>query len=287
MKERINTRKVIITVIIFNILQLCIILGIVIFSIINREGMLIKFSSTGDSSLFYAVAAVVFTSSIFTIKNMYTIIFLNNEQDSLKATISQLESLNRALKSQRHDFMNHLQVVYSLMELQEYMEAQDYIDKVYKDIQKLNKALKTSNAAVNALLQAKLIFSETKGIDMSLNIESQLNELVIPSWEFCRVLGNLIDNAIYASGNVERDKYLKVNIYEDIKNYRFSVANNGPQISEEVLKRIFEPGFTTKGNSGEGMGLVITKDILRSYGGDITVKTDEIETVFEGWIPKP
>ena len=67
-----------------------------------------------------------------------------------------LENLNLKLRAQRHDYMNHLQVIYGLLELGEYEDAREYMEPVFKDITRVTRAMKTSQPAVNALLQAKI-----------------------------------------------------------------------------------------------------------------------------------
>ena len=56
------------------------------------------------------------------------------KSEELEEAYGQLESLNREMRAQRHDFMNHLQVVYSLIEMNESGEAMEYMDRVYGDI---------------------------------------------------------------------------------------------------------------------------------------------------------
>ena len=51
-----------------------------------------------------------------------------------------------------------------------------------------------------------------------------------------------------------------------------SVADNGTGIEEEALKKIFIPFFTTKKN-GSGIGLSLSKQIMRKHGGNITAKS--------------
>ena len=40
-------------------------------------------------------------------------------------------------------------------------------------------------------------------------------------------------------------KYLTIELYEDISHHGFRISNNGPEIPEEDMSCIFEPGFTT------------------------------------------
>ena len=72
----------------------------------------------------------------------------------LEEAYRELESLNREMRVQRHDFLNHLQVVYSLIEMNEPGEAIAYMDKIYDDMQRVSRMMRTACPAVNALIQA-------------------------------------------------------------------------------------------------------------------------------------
>ena len=105
-------------------------------------------------SLVFCLAVVV-VLGICVIGLFHYIGTLRKEYDTLLLSYRNMENLNRTLRSQRHDYMNHLQVVISMIELEEYDNLKEYLEPVYLDIQKTGKALKTSKPAVNALLSAK------------------------------------------------------------------------------------------------------------------------------------
>jgi len=235
--------------------------------------------------LFIIIAAIVI-NSIAAFKNRAVLIRTGLQFNLLQDTLLKLENLNATLRAQRHDFMNHLQVVHSLIEMKEYREAEEYIEKVYCDIQKVSRVLKTSNPAVNALLQAKLMTCEKYGITVELNVTTKLKDLKVPAWEFCRVLGNLLDNAIYALQEKNSERLLRIWLSEDIKNYYFIVENNGEPIPPELKEKIFEPGFSTKGDKGEGMGLYISRAIVENYGGSIVFSGENGTTTFKVSIPR-
>ena len=201
-------------------------------------------------------------------------------------SITDLNRLNNTLREQRHDFMNHLQVVHSLIELGKHSDAAVYIEKVYTNIEKVNSILKTGIPAVNAILEAKRNACENKGIEVTMEIRTALSGISVPDWELCRTLGNIIDNAVNALADKQGKRTIKVEIYEDMHNYGFKISNNGPAIPPELWDRIFETGFTTQSSGGEGMGLAICKRIVNRYGGKLRVFSDEIETVFEGIVPR-
>lgn len=209
---------------------------------------------------------------------------LLKQLDDMDDTISAMETLNNTLRSQRHDFLNHLQVVYSLMEMGEYDEANAYIERVYGAITAVSRVLKTANPSINALLQVKLAACEKAGIRTTVNIQSPWKDLPIPGWEMCKVLSNLIDNAIDALEEVS-DKQLTITLTEDLRAFRFAVANNGPMIPAKSQQTIFNAGITTKA-TGHGMGLFIVRKVLRDRGGDIELVSDGEKTEFSGYLPK-
>ncbi|MFD3158060.1 sensor histidine kinase [Haloimpatiens sp. FM7330] len=285
MKNKLNINKTIITIVLLNIIQLGSVIGIVLFKYSMKEH-LAKQANFKMNVFIYLILLIVILNGFIILRDFYLLNKHNSRYIMMKKSLEQVENLNKTLRAQRHDFMNHLQVVYSLIEMDEYDEAKDYIDKVFNDIQKVNKALKTSNPAVNALLQAKLLYAEKRGINMEISVSSQLKNLKMPSWEFCRILGNIIDNAIFALQDKDKNRVLIVELYEDIKTYRFKIKNNGPQISEHIKEKIFQVGFTTKGDRGEGMGLAIVKELLEKYGGGIELQSDRNITLFQGYIKK-
>ena len=232
----------------------------------------------------YLVAGLMMLSNIITISGLY---FASRFKDnSMEESIKNLEDLNTTLRAQRHDYLNHIQVIYGLLELKEYEEAKKYLDPVFKDIIKLSKALKTAQPAVNALLQAKFEVCEKNGIDMYLDVHSNLKYISVEPWNLCKVLANLIDNAITALAASDKSKRINIEIGENESNYIFSISNNGPMIPANLLADIFKPGFSTKKEDGHGMGLYIVSRIVKEAGGTINVSSDEKKTCFEVELPK-
>ena len=198
----------------------------------------------------------------------------------LQESLKNLEQLNFELRAARHDYLNHLQVVYGLLELEEYEDLKKYLTPVYKGIMKTGKALKTSKPALNALLKAKMEEAEGKEIDVYVEVKSDLQKLPVEDWQLCKVLSNLIDNAMTALSETTEERKLEIDINEDRKNYLFSVSNNGTAIPKEHLENIFKRGFSTKKGEGHGMGLAIVSDIVKENRGTISVSSTQEQTSF-------
>ena len=198
----------------------------------------------------------------------------------LQESLKNLEQLNFELRAARHDYLNHLQVVYGLLELEEYEDLKRYLTPVYKGIMKTGKALKTSKPALNALLKAKMEEAEGKEIDVYVEVKSDLKQLSVEDWQLCKVLSNLIDNAMTILLEKAEERKLEIDINEDRENYLFAVSNNGMAIPKEQQENIFKRGFSTKKEAGHGMGLAIVSDIVKENRGTITVNSTEERTSF-------
>ncbi|WP_459480484.1 sensor histidine kinase [Clostridium saccharoperbutylacetonicum] len=277
-KQMYNISKIVLVSIFLNLIQ---IISITLFIYYKYKN---PYMIEGNFIL-NVIAISIGVNSIITGIIFYNLLFKKGN-NNLIDTLNYLEALNKTLRTQRHDYLNHIQVIYSLMELEEYDEARRYIEPVYKDIIRVSKALKTSKPAVNALLQAKSQVAEKNNIDMELEIKSDLQYLNIEPWEFCRIIGNIIDNAIFSLKEKPDNKYILVEFSEDLENIRINISNNGNMIPKDIIDKIYDAGFTTKGNKGDGMGLAIVKEIVENFSGTISVISTIQRTSFEVVIPK-
>ncbi len=101
--------------------------------------------------------------------------------------------------------------------------------------------------------------------------------------EFSQVLLNIITNARDAlvSNKIEKP-IIKVNVSKIENNVIVKIKDNANEINEEIIDRIFEPYFTTKGKgNGTGIGLYMSKLIIeKNMNGKLTVKNDNDGAVF-------
>lgn len=265
-----NNKKIVKTLLCINGIQFFIGIAVLVSAVIRMFGEV-------NNIIFVSVGFMIITSmlSIFVLYYFYL-----KQNNNLEESMRNLEELNLKLRSQRHDYINHMQVIYGLLELEEYEEAKKYLQPVFKDIMKVSKALKTKQPAVNALLQAKMEAAQKEKIDFFMEIRTDLKNIPMEAWDLCKILANLIDNGITALLQKSENRELHVELWEDKESYFFSVYNNGPQIPKEHIANIFKQGFTTKKEEGHGMGLAIVKRIVKDNDGKINVVSDEKRTSF-------
>lgn len=270
-----NTKKILIASIILNILQVIFI--IIAIALVNHN------YHDYISTVIGAVIVLSLTNMSITV--MSYIYLQKNHYKNLLQSMKDLEQLNLTLREQRHDYLNQMQVVYGLLDMDEYVDAKEYMKSIFKEITKVSKALKTGQPAVNALLQAKLQVAERKEIDLYLDIRTDLKGLKIEPWELCKVLANIIDNAMTALENQE-EKEIHICMEETPDEYRFEIANNGPHIPEDQQKLIFNQGYTNKKEEGHGMGLYIVSNIVKEADGTVEINSDEGQTLFTVRLPR-
>ena len=88
--------------------------------------------------------------------------------------------------------------------------------------------------------------------------------------EMLQVLSNLLVNALDALPHAGT---LHMRVRRTADKLHFVIADNGSGMPAEVLAQIFEPFFSTKGDQGNGLGLVVTKRIVEQHRGTIGVRS--------------
>jgi signal transduction histidine kinase len=117
-----------------------------------------------------------------------------------------------------------------------------------------------------------------RGAAITLDAPADLPRAHATGGELNQVWLNLIDNALDAipeSGRVD------ITARHELNRIVVRVRDNGSGIPADVLPRIFDPFFTTKPpGQGTGLGLEVTRQLLRRYHGEITVDSEPGRTEF-------
>ncbi|WP_432406604.1 sensor histidine kinase [Wukongibacter sp. M2B1] len=217
----------------------------------------------------------------------YIIKLLENNQE-INRKLNDSTEVIEALRGQKHDFHNHLNVIAGLIQLKKGDNALGYIKKVSGNTTKMFSISNVENPEVAAILYRKYAIAENKGISVEIDIRSDLEDIAVDSVDLCTILFNLVDNAIYELDNCrEAEKLLTVDICEQNNEYTFTVVNSYPILSPDLYEEIFRQGYTTKAGNGHGHGLSTVRKIVLHNRGRINVESfDGVGTIFTVFLPK-
>lgn len=198
--------------------------------------------------------------------------------------IQHKDNIIAKLRSQKHDYLKHLQVVYSLLNTGLTNDAKEYITNISNSFRsKTSRYGKVSY--LDAIASLKYEECLMKNITFDVYIQDFIDNLIIEPNEMSSVLLNIIDNAIDSLSTISKDnKYIKLFVYEDEFQYVISIKNNGPKIYN--TDAIFLEGYSTKDGTDRGYGLYLVKNILDKYGYYIFANSDDFLTEFTILMPK-
>lgn len=108
-----------------------------------------------------------------------------------------------------------------------------------------------------------------------ISLDVKPDDLIVYADEnmITQVVFNLLKNAMQAIGHEQPDGMIELKAYcNEEEAVIIEVSNNGPAIPQEEVEHIFVPFFTTK-EGGSGIGLSISRQIMRLSGGSIALKS--------------
>ena len=135
-------------------------------------------------------------------------------------------------------------------------------------------------ARIPELLDAVLAFFRPKIAAGKLQVRREYGnteQLTCFSADLRQAFTNLIANAIEASSEGGR---LRIRLRTSViwkrrlrPGVRVTIADTGQGMTPEIMRRIFEPFYTTKGITGTGLGLWITKDLLQKHDAVLSIRS--------------
>ncbi|HHP4601549.1 TPA: sensor histidine kinase, partial [Clostridioides difficile] len=212
----------------------------------------------------------------------------NNKQEyklqKLDSKINHKDNIIVKLRSQKHDYLKHLQVVYSLLNTGLAEDAKEYITNISNSFKSKNSRY-GKVSYLDAIASLKYEECLEKNISFDVYIQDFMDNLEIEPNDMSSVLLNIIDNAIESLSAIQKEKkYIRLHAYEDEFQYIIAIKNNGPKIHN--VESIFLDGFSTKEGQDRGFGLYLVKNILDKYDYSILVNSDDFLTEFVILIPK-
>ncbi|SDM98148.1 two-component system, CitB family, sensor kinase [Fictibacillus solisalsi] len=209
----------------------------------------------------------------------------------LTQELSQVKSYADSLRAQTHEYSNKLYLISGLIQLQSYEEALELIVKESDHHQNLIRFMMKNipHPVIAGLLIGKFNRASELKIDFQVDRDSRFIDIPdLIAEQLITILGNVLDNAMDSVlENEPGERRVAVYLSDAGRQCLIEIEDNGPCISEDVEQRMFERGFSTKGNTGRGYGLDLVKRALNVLGGTLVYKPmDGGQKVFIISMPK-
>lgn len=168
---------------------------------------------------------------------------------------------------------------------------QDMVEDLfeYTKVSQINFSLSFQKVNVVRLLEQLAVEFDIEVFEANreLIIDAAADDIytMIDSQKMVRVFSNLITNALKYGGE---GKFIKLSVSQNEQTTRFCVANDGNQIPEDQLTRLFQRFYRadqSRSTKGSGLGLAIAESIVALHHGKIWAESDAESTRFICEIP--
>jgi nitrogen fixation/metabolism regulation signal transduction histidine kinase len=144
----------------------------------------------------------------------------------------------------------------------------------YRKLSSLPEPHKTEININSLISQTRSLFQEeltSKNIDLEIQVQPKDLLLNADKEQISQILINLVKNSIQALEGIESKKIL-LKAYKTEGKIHITVQDNGKGIAEEIMNDIFIPFYTTS-ETGSGIGLSLSKQIMKLHDGTISVSS--------------
>lgn len=200
-----------------------------------------------------------FTVSIYTIFTLSKLEVTSTSLEQAEQHNKTLELLHDNTRAFRHDITNILIGMGGYIDKNDIEGLKKYHNQLLDDVKQVNNLTTLSpkvvnNPAIYNVLAAKYHKADELGIKINLEVFLDLNDLHMKIYEFTRILGILMDNAIEATSECD-DKIINVSIRKESKKHmQLLIIENTYKDKNIDTEKIYNKGFTTKkGNTGLGL----------------------------------
>ena len=154
---------------------------------------------------------------------------LNQSLDIQTESYKTLEKSYRAQRRSSHEFRHQLQVIYELLENEEYPEAKNYINELQVAHTSRTLVVKTNHPVIDAILNEKYQVATERGIDISFTV-NDLSGISTSADALVVLLSNVLDNAIEACLRLPCDRMIECEIIKT-DYLLLSVKNSSPPVT--------------------------------------------------------
>ncbi|WP_221469617.1 sensor histidine kinase [Cohnella nanjingensis] len=225
--------------------------------------------------LIYALLAATIAALFYTLK----LLVATREQAVRSTQALYLEDIDRmftAIRGQRHDFLNHVQIIHSMLQMNNQAELKAYVRELVKETREMSDIVNHSAPALAALIQAKATAAVNRSIDFTYELPVAWDQLSsVKTIDIVKIIGNLVNNAFdeVAAARPPGERQVHAAIRTTPGAIELSVVNCGQPLSDDVRAQLFTAGYTTKRDGHSGLGLAIVQERVKHYNGTIDIRS--------------
>ena len=112
-------------------------------------------------------------------------------------------------------------------------------------------------------------------INFEINISKKIGKFRVDCNILRPALVNILENAMEACIEDQRpiSHHIRFCASGDSDKVVFEISDNGPGMDDDQIQRIFQLFYSSKGSKGTGIGLFVTRKVIRQHGGSVTVES--------------
>ena len=208
-----------------------------------------------------------FSISIYSLTRIMKLTLTTRKLESAEEYNNTLRILHDNVRAFKHDFDNIVTTIGGFIRTNDMEGLKKYYLQLEDDCQRVNNLYilnpnVVNNDGIYNLLTKKYYEAESKNIKVNITFLLDLSKLNMKIYEFARMLGILLDNAIEASSECE-EKIINLSFRDDTKNSRQLITIENTYNNKDVdTEKIFEKGTTGKTNH-TGLGLWEVRRIIK------------------------
>ena len=207
-----------------------------------------------------------FAISLYTLTRIFKLILTTRKLESAESYNNTLRILHDNVRGFKHDFDNIVTTIGGYIKTNDMEGLKVYYEQLEDDCQKVNNLYLLNPEVINNdgiynLLTKKYYEAESKGIKVNMTFLLDLSTLNMKIYEFARILGILLDNAIEAASECD-NKIINLTFRNDFKNsVQLIIIENTYNDKDLNIDKIFEKGVSGKENH-TGLGLWEVKKLV-------------------------
>ena len=224
-----------------------------------------------------------FCLSFYSLAKIMKLVTTTKKLESAEEYNKTLHILHDSVRGFKHDFDNIVTTIGGYIKTNDMDGLKSYYSQLEEDCSKVNNLYVLdpdiiNNPGVYNLITAKYNEALEKGIKVNLTVLLDLNDLHMKIYEFARILGILLDNALEASSECD-EKILNIVFRNESKNNRNIILIENTYKDKDVdIEQIFNKGVSGKQNH-TGLGLWEIRQILKK-NNNVNLYTNKNEKYF-------